>query len=197
MGFLSVLSTAHRWIAERVQPGSAVIDATVGGGVDARFLAETVGPKGVLYGFDIQAEALLRTEARLAPLREQNLLPEVHLLQSSHSEMERSIPRELHGTIAAIMFNLGYLPGADTTLVTLPETTLAALDASMRLLAPGGILTCVLYPGHPGGREEADAVEGWAAALPSALGQAALYRMIQKPAAPYLVAIEKRTSISL
>lgn len=192
MGFLSVLSTAHRWVAERARPGSAVIDATLGGGVDACFLAETVGPGGMLFGFDIQAEAIERTEARLAPLRERNALPETRLLLASHSEMERSVPESLHGSFAAVMFNLGYLPGADTSLVTLPETTLAALDSSMRLLAPGGILTCVLYPGHPGGKEEADAVEAWAAALPPALGQAALYRMVQKPAAPYLVAVEKR-----
>jgi len=59
MGFPSVLTMAHRLAAERIQPGDAVIDATVGNGVDTAFLAKAVGPKGVVYGFDIQQAASL------------------------------------------------------------------------------------------------------------------------------------------
>ncbi|MHA7964508.1 tRNA (mnm(5)s(2)U34)-methyltransferase [Paenibacillus sp. CAU 1782] len=192
MGFLSVLSQAHKWIGERVSPGDAVIDATAGGGVDSLALAELTGPSGTLYAFDIQEEALERTNRRLEDLKEQGKLPRLHLELHSHAVMGERIDPVHHGNIAAIMFNLGYLPGGDETVITEPEATIRALDVALALLRPGGIITCVLYPGHPGGKEEALAVENWAAALPQIEAQAVLYRQPQRSAAPYLLALEKR-----
>lgn len=58
MGFLSVLSFAHKLIAERLPPGGRAIDATVGTGADTLFLAKAAGPRGGVYGFDIQPQAL-------------------------------------------------------------------------------------------------------------------------------------------
>ncbi|ALS29420.1 SAM-dependent methyltransferase [Paenibacillus sp. 32O-W] len=192
MGLLSVLSMAHRWIAERVAPGDTVIDATAGNGVDTLFLAETVGPRGTVIAFDVQRQALDRTQARLEPLRAAGRLPDVRLVLGSHAGMEDEVPAAKRGRVAAVMFNLGYLPGADPSVITETASTLAALEASMTLLRPGGIVTCVLYPGHEGGETEAAAVEAWAAGLPPDRGQSAIYRHIQKPAAPYLIAVEKR-----
>ncbi|GAA0133496.1 class I SAM-dependent methyltransferase [Paenibacillus sp. YSY-4.3] len=193
MGFMSVLSFAHKLIGERLQPGEPAIDATAGTGQDALFLARTCGRRGHVYAFDIQAEALALTRQRLD--REQDArLAVVTLLEQSHAEMEAALPAAIHGKVGAIMFNLGYLPaeGADASVITLTQTTLAALESSLRLLRPKGIVTIVLYPGHLGGDEEAGAVEKWAASLPPSAGQAIVYRQIQKPAAPYLIAVEKR-----
>ena len=194
MGFMSVLGMAQKLTAERVAPGDAVVDATCGGGVDTRFLAELVGPRGIVYAFDVQPEALERTRERLAPLGAGGRLPELRLVLGSHSLMAGRIDRALHGRLSAIMFNLGYLPGADTdkSVITRTETTIPALTAALALLRPGGIVTAALYPGHPGGGAEAAAVEAWAGALPWSDGQAVLYRMAQKPEAPYLVAVEKK-----
>lgn len=194
MGFLSVLGTAHKWIAERAGSGDAVIDATAGGGVDTLALAGLVGPKGTVYAFDIQQEALERTRLRLAPLEEEGRLPILRLTLADHAEMERFVDGGDAGGIAAVMFNLGYLPGGDTAVITQPASTLRALEAALALLRPGGIVTCVLYPGHPGGDAEAAAVEAWAAKLPQSEGQAVLYRQPQRPAAPYLIAVERRKS---
>lgn len=193
MGFMSVLSFAHKLIGERLQPGEPAIDATAGTGQDTLFLARACGRRGQVYAFDIQPEALALTRQRLD--REQDArLAEVTLLQWSHAEMEKALPKELHGTVGAIMFNLGYLPaeGADANVITLTDSTLAALESSLRLLRPRGIITLVLYPGHAGGDDEASAVEKWAASLPPSSGQTIVYRQIQKPAAPYLIAIEKK-----
>ncbi|MCM3749862.1 16S rRNA (cytosine(1402)-N(4))-methyltransferase [Paenibacillus pasadenensis] len=193
MGLLSVIGMAHGWVRQRVQPGDAVVDATLGTGVDARFLAELVGPRGSLIGFDIQQEAILRTRQRLEPLTAEGKLPErTSLLLRSHSELADAVPQELHGRLAAVMFNLGYLPGADPSVITLPATTLPAMQAALQLLRPGGILACVLYPGHIGGEEEADEVLRWASSLPQEQAQAAVYRMAQKPSAPYALGIEAR-----
>lgn len=118
----------------------------------------------------------------------------VMLLQASHDQMDALLPQPCRGAVAAIMFNLGYYPAADSDkhIITQPETTLAALDQSFLLLRKGGIMTIAVYPGHPGGTEEAAAVHCWAAGLPIGQAQAILYQLPQKPAAPYLLAIEKR-----
>ncbi|WP_123041731.1 tRNA (mnm(5)s(2)U34)-methyltransferase [Cohnella candidum] len=193
MGFLSVLSQAQRWVAERTSPGDAVVDATAGNGVDTLFLARAAGAKGTVFAFDVQETALLRTRERLdAASRTEPPLANVVLLHAGHERMSELIPAPYHGKIRAVMFNLGYLPGADEGLITKPDTTLPALEAALELLSPGGVLTAVLYPGHPGGVEEAQSVERWAAGLSPARAQTVHYRFPQKPSAPYLVAVEKR-----
>lgn len=196
MGLLSVLSMAHKLTADRVRAGDAVVDATVGGGVDTAFLARAVGPSGAVYGFDIQEAALAAARTKLAGQPDAASLPRIELLLTSHDRMREHIPASLHGKLAAVMFNLGYFPGdADTRhIVTEPLTTIRALDAALALLRPKGILTVVAYPGHDGGAAEAAAVDDWAAALPSGTAQSAVYRMLQKPAAPYLIAVERLAS---
>jgi len=191
MGFLSVLSFAHKCVLERVRPGDAVVDATVGTGADTAFLCEAIGEKGVLYAFDIQQQALDRASERIGRLP--GVPHRLHVLLQSHAEMTEAIPPEHHGQISAVMFNLGYLPGGDPQIITRPESTLPALDAAVSLLKPGGIVTVVLYPGHEGGRGEADRVELWAEALPDSDYQAIVYRFTNKRGiAPYVIAVEKR-----
>ncbi|AZN42961.1 class I SAM-dependent methyltransferase [Paenibacillus albus] len=199
MGFLSVLSMAHKLVKERAAIGDTVIDATCGNGIDTQFLCELVGPRGTVYAFDIQAEALERTRLRLLGGREAesdevmaDRMAKLQLVHASHAEMDKQVAADAHGKVAAVMFNLGYLPGADQSVITTTEGTIAALAAAIALLRKGGILTVVLYPGHPGGAEEADAVTRFASELPQQLAQAVLYRMAQKAEAPYLLAIEKR-----
>ncbi|WP_068780118.1 class I SAM-dependent methyltransferase [Paenibacillus sp. GM2] len=193
MGFLSVLSYAHKLVADRLQPGDLAIDATAGTGADTLFLAKACGRRGRIWAFDIQAEALRLTRERL-DRESDDALAQVSLLQQSHAEMREQLPGSTHGRIGAVMFNLGYLPveAADQTLITLPESTIAALETAVSLLRPRGIATIMLYPGHPGGDREAEAVQAWAADLPSSIGQTILYRQIQRPHAPYLIAIEKK-----
>jgi predicted methyltransferase len=195
MGFLSVLSQAHRWVAERAGPGDAAVDATAGNGVDTLFLARTVGPRGRVFAFDVQEAALARTRERLEKARpdERQALAPVTLLLAGHERMREHIPAGLRGRIRAVMFNLGYLPGADPAIITRPSTTIAAMQAALGLLQPGGVLTAVLYPGHPGGDAEAEAVERWIAEqVPPSAAQAVLYRFPHRPKAPYLMALEKK-----
>lgn len=192
-GFLSVLSQAQRYITERVRGGEPVIDATTGNGVDTLFLAKQSGPGGIVFAFDVQAEALERTRARLANAASAGeRLAQVELLLAGHEEMSTRVPSEYHGRIAAIMFNLGYLPGADEKLTTQPDTTLIALVSALMMLRGGGVLTIVIYPGHEGGDAEAAAVEQWAATIPQAIAQCVMYRFPQKTASPYLIAIVKK-----
>jgi len=51
-----------------------------------------------------------------------------------------------------VAFNLGYLPGGNKSIITVSDTTLSALKAAERILMPGGLISLVVYIGHPGGR---------------------------------------------
>ncbi|WP_010582705.1 FAD-dependent oxidoreductase [Schlesneria paludicola] len=142
-------------VGEVIQSGDVVIDATTGNGYDTHFLAEQVGQDGRVYAFDIQQVALDRTQARLMEAGLEN----VTLLNQSHANMTSLIPSAVHGHVAAIMFNLGYLPSGDKTLTTQPESTRQAIGQAATLLRRGGVMTIVAYMGHDGGNAEADIVQ--------------------------------------
>jgi len=192
MGFLSVLSQAQRWVKDRVQPGDIVVDATAGNGSDTLFLARSAGAEGTVYTFDIQVEALENTQRRLDTYSEKSALASVNLIHAGHETMADVVPPQAHGRIAAVMFNLGYLPGASTTVITQPTSTLTALESALSMLRNDGIVTVVVYPGHVGGKVEADAVRAWASSLSPAVAQAVIYEFPQKVASPYLIALNKR-----
>ncbi len=145
---------AHAIIRQVVRPGDVAIDATAGNGHDTRFLAELVGATGHVYAIDVQPEALRRTVALLNDA----VLAHVHLVHHDHAELKAFLPEPHHGRIAAVMFNLGYLPGGDRLLATRTDSTLKAIRSALEILRPGGVLSVIAYPGHPGGADEANAV---------------------------------------
>ena len=149
---------AQQRIGTIVRSGDIAVDATAGNGHDTLFLAERVGPAGQVYAFDIQAQALERTRRRLEAV---SLAGRVKLIQLGHEHLCAALPKGIRGSVTAVMFNLGYLPGGDTECVTRIDTTLAALDQAVACLRAGGILTVVAYPGHPGGGTETAAVREW------------------------------------
>ncbi len=149
---------AHREVAAVLRPGDLAIDATAGNGHDTVFLAGLIGDSGKVLAFDVQAEAIAATWARIESA---GLTSRVELIRGSHDALGVHAPP---GTVAAAMFNLGYFPGGDHAVITRTEVTLAALDAVLVALKPGGLLTVVCYPGHPGGDEESAAVLKWGGA---------------------------------
>jgi hypothetical protein len=193
MGLVSILSFAQKLMAERVQLGSVVIDATVGNGVDSLFLATLVGPNGVVYGFDVQETALANARQRL----QTNGVWDVHtirLFAIGHQELMNNIDSNHIGIVSGVMFNLGYLPGSsEQHLITLPATTIQALEASCSVLKQGGLITIVIYTGHDGGEQEAMAVEQWATSLPQFQFDVVRYQFLnRKKGTPYVIAIEKK-----
>jgi hypothetical protein len=69
------------------------------------------------------------------------------------------------GQVQVVLFNLGYRPGGDRSIITRPDTTGAALEQSLQLLSRGGIVLVTVYPGHDGGQDEQLMVERWTAGL--------------------------------
>lgn len=180
------LPSAVRWaqllMADRLKPGTRVLDATAGNGHDTLFLARLVGPEGHVYAMDVQEAAVEETRRRL---REAGV-PEAGftVLHAGHERMDELLPAEAHGGLAGIMFNLGYLPGSDKTVITLTATTVRAVEAALRMLAPGGLLTVAIYPGHEGGAEEQRVLAEKFSALPPREYEVQQLRPVNRAAAP-------------
>ena len=176
---------SHLFLRRAVSAGDAVVDATCGNGRDTLFLARLVGNGGTVWAFDVQEEALATAEKLL---RGEECLPWVHFVLAGHERMAEYVM----APVRAVVFNLGFLPGRKEGVVTRPETTLAALEQATELLLPGGIIAIALYTGHPGGAEEAAAVEQWSTRLPPRFFTAWQSRQLNRSAAaPYLVLVEK------
>lgn len=139
----------HILLSKIIVPGDLVIDATAGNGHDTLFLAQAVGPTGRVIAIDIQEAAILSTTNKL---QEANLLRRVELHQMSHEHIANLAPPS---SASVIVFNLGYLPGADHSVITSTESTLKAIAASTQLLKTNGTLAVICYPGHQGGDTEA------------------------------------------
>lgn len=184
-GLSGAVQLSHFFLRERLKPGDRAVDATCGNGYDTLLLAHLVGPEGRVWAFDIQEDALTATEERLAGA---GCRERVALVQGGHERLAEVVTEP----VRAVVFNLGFLPGAPRETVTTPETTIAALEQAAALLLPGGIITVAVYTGHPGGAEEGGAVEAWAAGLSP--GRFNVWRCRQENrsgAAPYLIVVER------
>lgn len=171
-----------------IQPGDHVIDATVGNGNDTVTLAQAVGDTGKVYGFDIQNEALETTKQKLLLT---GLLPQTELILDGHQNIKKYVPKER--IISAVTFNLGYLPSGDKTIITQPETTIAAIEQSLMRLRKGGLISIMIYSGHDGGQIEKEAVDTFVQNLPQEEVQVLEYKFVnQQNNPPYLYIIEKR-----
>lgn len=177
---------SHTLLKEIVQPGQTVVDATMGNGFDTELLASLVGPKGRVFAFDIQEQALTTTKQRLA---QKQLLSQVSLLHLGHEHVAEYV----QGPIQAAIFNLGYLPRGDKEIITLPATTKQALESLLRLLAPRGRIIIVCYYGHQGGAAELAAVQQFCAELPQESFNVLSYQFInQRNQPPILYCIERK-----
>lgn len=183
----AILQQTHQWVAAHLPSGGTAVDATLGNGHDIRFLAEYVGDTGRVFGFDIQEEAIRRTQLRL---EQASLHERTTLIHDGHEHMKDHLYNRHVLHIDAVMFNLGYLPNGDKTITTTAASTLDAMRQAVDLLNPGGILTAVLYTGHPGGHEEAEQVLAWMKQLDTDY-QAVQYQILNRDHAPILTAVYK------
>ncbi|HEX3445367.1 MAG TPA: class I SAM-dependent methyltransferase [Chthoniobacterales bacterium] len=145
---------AADWIAGAIGEDAIAIDATVGNGYDTLFLAHVVGPSGHVIGFDVQ-KAALKNASEL--LRFTGMIDRVRLVLGCHSGIEDYLRNGR--PVQAAMFNLGYLPRGDRSIVTRAPTTLAAIDGLLRHLSTFGRVTILAYRGHVGGPEEYEEVK--------------------------------------
>lgn len=174
------LEMAHDFLAQVITQEDIVVDATMGNGHDTLFLAKLAKQ---VYAFDIQEQALEKTSQRLLEAG----LTNVELILQGHETVDQFVTEA-----KAAIFNLGYLPSADKSIITQPQTTLEALDKLCHMLVKGGRIAIMIYYGHEGGDIERDAVLDYVSQLPQQEYTATIYRtlnQINNP--PFLVMIEK------
>lgn len=149
---------AADYMRRTLKEGDAAVDATMGNGKDTLFLCELVGSSGHVYAFDVQQDAVARTAQRV---KEAGFAKRTTLFLAGHETMAEHIKTP----VRAVMFNLGWLPGAAHIVTTKTNTTLEAVSAAANLIAPGGVVTICVYPGHEEGQRELKALLEWAAGL--------------------------------
>lgn len=183
---VSLTRRVHDLLRELLRPGDTAIDATAGNGFDTLFLAQAVGPNGRVLAYDIQALALENTQLKLSAAG----IGHVELRHESHEQLRHC--GLVSKSVAAITFNLGYLPGGDKQIVTLGSASAAAVVQAAELLRPGGLMTIIAYRGHAGGRQESDTIERTVKNLGN--GQFAVQRLeadSQNPNSPILFEVRR------
>lgn len=183
MKALGVLPFARDLITKYIEPNATVIDATCGNGNDTLFLAQTLNHAGHIHAFDIQAQAIENSKEKTKDY--QNI--SYHLLGHEHVLQVVDTPVKL------AIFNLGYLPKGDKSIVTIPETTIQAIQHIFSILETQGIIILVIYPGHAEGQIEKEAVLDFLSHVDQNTAHIFKYEFInQKNNPPFVVGIEKR-----
>ncbi len=149
---MNTLSLVHAHLQSWIHAGDFVIDATAGNGKDTEFLCGLVGREGKVLAFDIQEQAVENTKKRLA---EHGWSEVGEVVLDSHANMGAYAQEN---SVDCIVFNLGWLPGGDHTVFTHADSTIAAIEAGLRLLRKGGVMCVSIYYGGASGYEERDAL---------------------------------------
>lgn len=156
---LTAVRLVQDYLAAHLPHAALCIDATCGNGGDTAFLCGlSAASGGRVLGFDIQPEAIASTRAHLA---QKGFTAELH--RDSHANLLQYVTP---GTADAVMFNFGWLPGADHAVFSTAGSSIPALEAALTALRPGGVLSAILYSGRVIGSDEKRHILQWARALP-------------------------------
>ena len=157
---LSAVQLCHEFLTTHLAPGGFYLDATCGNGHDTLFLCSLAGENGRVLGLDIQPAAVEATNRRLAAAGFGGV---GRAVLCGHENLLTLVEP---GTADCVLFNFGWLPGADHAVHSGTATTLPALRAACTALRPGGVLAAVLYSGSVIGSGEKQAALDFFRSLP-------------------------------
>ncbi len=80
-----------------------VVDATLGGAGHARAISEKLGKRGILIGFDLDPDAILRAESALASAK-----PQKHLVHANFRDLSEELRKLEIPQITKALFDLGW-----------------------------------------------------------------------------------------
>lgn len=159
---------------------SNIIDATCGNGNDSLYLGSHY-PSCQIYGFDIQEQAIENSKQRCADLSNTNFILDSHA----------NLLDYVSDNVSLAIFNLGYLPRADETVTTLATSTIAAIEAIMSILNPGGAIIITLYRGDSN-LAETEQVLKYLTEICKDHYIVSMYDLINLQANPFNVIIERK-----
>ncbi len=199
MAYRSLTQLAHAWIVEKLegilkdrsllQQSFTAVDATAGNGHDTLFLANLLGPHGVVHTFDIQEEAIQKTRQLVI---EEQLLSRIRFHHASHSEWQKKIPSQEQQVIFVAMMNLGYLPGGDKSITTTGRISSEFFRQITEQLHGDGVMTVLAYRGHPGGSEEFELIHDAFTSLDDMQFSKEMVPATKEVTSPVLFRIQKR-----
>lgn len=176
----TILNYVHREIDYIVKHNDIVVDATIGNGNDTLFLCNKA-KDGMVFGFDIQSDAIVNTSKAL------DGFTNFKLYKKSHEYIYDTL-KDYEGKVSLVLFNLGYLPGGNKNITTEGKSTTKALEGSIKLLNNKGKVLVVIYPGHEAGKLEEDMILDL---IKENNINHKFYRNTSNPIAPYLLVIYK------
>jgi len=131
----------HKYLKGLITKEDVVVDMTAGNGNDTFFLCNLA--KKVI-ALDIQEQAINNTLKRCKDFYN------LEIYQDNFVNIDHYVKED----ITLFLFNLGYLPGSDETIITKAQDSLFAMQKAYSLLKENGYLVISFYIGHQGGKEE-------------------------------------------
>lgn len=126
-----------------------LVDMTCGNGHDSlRILKNAVNYKK-LYLYDIQKKAIENTKSLLDSYAYKNCI----YLNKSHDDLS-----DISEKVDFAIYNLGYLPRANKSIVTKSVSTIKSLEGLINKLNYAAIVMITTYPGHEEGSLEDGAI---------------------------------------
>lgn len=184
--FNNVNSIFKLILGEKLKEASVAVDATVGNGNDTEELLKKVGKNGFVYGFDIQQIAIDKTEKRL---KEKVYGKNYRLICDGHEKIDKYIDENIDFAV----FNLGYLPKADHSVITKANTSIRAIEKISERLNEAGTIVISAYLGHEGGMEEYQSILKYCKGIDQKKFNVASFQFLnQVNNPPRMIIIEKR-----
>ncbi|WP_138159756.1 tRNA (mnm(5)s(2)U34)-methyltransferase [Peptoniphilus catoniae] len=162
---------------------SICMDATCGNGKDSLNIIKRI-EEGFLYCVDIQDSALKETDRLLKREGFHNY----KLIKESHDK----VFDKFNCKFKLVIYNLGYLPGSDKTIVTRPDTTIRSIDIAKDYLLSDGVIIIVSYLGHEGSLEERRELDNYLKNLDQKsflVEKREFYNQVNNPPIVYLVGV--------
>ena len=180
---------AHEFLALNVREGDICIDCTAGRGKDTAFLCGLVGENGRVVALDIQPEAVESTKVLI---EESGYNDRCEVYLDSHENVDKYAEE---GTVSAVVFNFGWLPGGDHNKHTQTESSITALEKCLKLLKFGGVMSLSIYYGKETGFEERDAILRYISGLPVGEYAVIVSEFVNRPNCPPISVRIYRTNL--
>lgn len=179
---MNILDFSKYIIKNNCREDNICIDFTMGNGYDSLFLSILV-PKGFVYSFDIQKQAIENTKKLFL---EKGMYNNIEFIEDGHENFDKYVKNFNIG-----IYNLGYLPKGNKNITTKKETTIESIKKSIYLLEKKGIICITIYRGHGEGFLEGIEIEKFIKNISKEKYEIYRYENIKNDITPYVIIIKR------